>query len=625
MPRRDNAGTHVRARRRVLAQASVLGIAALATPAAALAVVNEPPALPHSIISFPQRDFVSAAGFDASDSVVVNVLRNNVTIGTSTPITPVDDGDPTTPFTGLAEVNHPGGGCWLGTTPDILPGDVVRTTVVGPGLQDQTTTANVTADSPTNPAPGTIVITGTAQDAAGNPLPAAQIEERLVSGGNLFDRNGKRTLRASAAGADGTLAYDAAGSVHWTATYTELTDADVARALSAESRALWLGANPGTGQELTIYENPGTPGPAPPCTAPLAVNGVTSTDHTFNGKATVNNDNAGTDVQLSGLAQADVTDVSVQIADAGAGTTTTVAGDLTSGPNGKTWTASVPSADVAALADGTLTAAATFTTPSGPIGGSMLTLTKDTAAPAAPTAAPGAGTYPTAQAVALAGADHTATIHYTLDGSDPGFFTAAASGQILITSSLTLRAVAVDPAGNASAIKDFAFVIAPPTAPPPPPPPPPVVAPPVGTSTTTAGGGSTTPAGATATAGTTTGAEAAVAVAGSARPALVLKSLGVAPRIKQSKARKSGLRLVMRLPGGTEVVKINVYRRTSKGLQLLSSGLKAPSSAAGVYRVAQDHAALRRLLTKGSYEVQVTPGYSRSELGKTTKAGFKVV
>jgi hypothetical protein len=154
-----------------------------------------------------------------------------------------------------------------------------------------------------------------------------------------------------------------------------------------------------------------------------------------------------------------------------------------------------------------------------------------------------------------------------------------------------------------------------------------VVAPPVGTGTTTAGGGSTTSAGTTATAGTTTGAEAAVAVAvaGSARPALVLKSLGVAPRIKQSKARKSGLRLVMRLPGGTEVVKINVYRRTSKGLQLLSSGLKAPSSAAGVYRVAQDHAALRRLLTKGSYEVQVTPGYSRSELGKTTKAGFKVV
>ena len=31
------------------------------------------------------------------------------------------------------------------------------------------------------------------------------------------------------------------------------------------------------------------------------------------------------------------------------------------------------------------------------------------------------------------------------------------------------------------------------------------------------------------------------------------------------------------------------------------------------------------LVKKGNYEVQVTPGYSKSELGKTTKASFKVV
>jgi len=625
VPRSNTARTHARARRRALAGASALGIAALAAPAAALAVVNEPPVLPHSIISFPSRDFVSASGFAASDSVVVSVLRNGVTIATSTPVTPVDDGDPLTPFAGLAEVNHPGGGCWVGTTPDILPGDVVRTSVVGATDQDQTTTANVVANLATNPAPGTIVVTGTAQTAAGDPLPLDQVEQRLVANKDLFDFNGKRTLRAGIA-ADGTFAYDAPGSVHWTATYTGLDAADVTRALSSESRALWLGANPATGQELTIEENGAAiaPGPAAPCTAPLAVNGVTGTDHMVDGRAAVNLDNVGTDMQLSGLAQADVTAVSVQIADSAAGTTTTVAGDLVSGPNGQAWTATMPAAQVQGLADGTLTAAATFSTPGGPIGGSMLTLAKDTIAPGAPGAAPGPGTYATSQSVQLTGSDPTASIHYTLDGSDPAPFSPTATSQIAVTSSLTLRAVAIDPAGNQSAIKSFAYTITSP-APPPPPPPPPVITP--GGGATTAAGGATTSGGAT-TAGATTASTATASAADGAaalvRPVLALKSLGLAPRIKQSKAQKSGLRLTMRLPDGTEIVKLNVYRKIGKTSKLLSSGLRAPSTA-GQYRVSLNQATLRRLLTKGTYEVQVTPGYSKSELGKTTKGSFKVV
>lgn len=153
-------------------------------------------------------------------------------------------------------------------------------------------------------------------------------------------------------------------------------------------------------------------------------------------------------------------------------------------------------------------------------------------------------------------------------------------------------------------------------------------------TTTTAGGTGAATAGATAATTAAAGVTGATAATGaapggdtagsSARPALALKSFGLAPRIKQSKAQKSGLRLVMQLPDGTEVVKVNIYRKTKAGNKLLSSGFKAPSKA-GLYRVAQDYAGLRRLLTKGSYEVQVTPGYSKSELGKTTKASFKVV
>ncbi|MEA2149830.1 MAG: hypothetical protein QOD69_1660 [Solirubrobacteraceae bacterium] len=160
------------------------------------------------------------------------------------------------------------------------------------------------------------------------------------------------------------------------------------------------------------------------------------------------------------------------------------------------------------------------------------------------------------------------------------------------------------------------------------------VTPPGSGGTPTGGGGTPTSGGTPA--GSAPPASASGATAGAAatpgtpsagpatRPALALKQLALAPRVKQRKAQRLGLRLSMRVPGGTEVVKINVYRKTARGLKLLSSGFKAPP-AAGLYRVSQSHPALRRLLTRGSYEVQATPGYSRSELGKTAKVSFKVV
>lgn len=580
----------------------MLGIAALAVPAIASAV-NDPPAPPHSIIAFPQRDFVSAAGFQQSDRVTVDVIRNGVTIGTSEAVSPQDDAK-TPGFDGIVEVNHPGGGCWLTTTPDILPGDVVRTTVEGSGVQDQTRTANVTADAPTNPADGTIVVTGTAQTSAGGQLPLDEVEQRLVAGRDLFDRTGKRTLRASA-GSDGTFAYDAPASVHFTATYTGLDDADVARALSAESRTLWLGSNPASGQEGTIYEHGAVGGPAAPCAAPAAVNGVTSSDHVFDAKPTVNALNAGEDLGLSGLAQGDATAVSVTVTGPGGATTPAVGGTLSGDASGQTWSATIPAADVAGLADGTLTATATFETPDGTIGGSPLSLRKDTVAPGDPAATPGPGTYRSSQAVGLHGADPAASIHYTLDGPAPTGTSPVAPAQIGVTSSLTIRAIAIDPAGNPSAVTSFAYVIEAPAP-------------------STGGAGSSaatqTPAGPATPAPRPPGG----AIGSSSRPELSVTSLRMAARVKQSSARRRGFGLSMRLPGGTEIVRIRVYRRTGTSLKLLSAGYKAPS-AAGPYRIQQSHAQLRRQLRRGTYEVQVTPGYSRGELGVTSKVSFKVV
>ena len=157
--------------------------------------VNNPPTDGHSIIAFPQRDFVSADGYVDGDLVVVYVIEPDGTTWSTDPANPVAAQG------GLVEVNHPGGACWFGTTPDIRPGDVIQIDVVdGPeaGRSDATTVANITAKRPVQTAPDTIVVHGTAQDSftaiPGNPLPIAELEHRIVAPGNLFDLNGRRTL-----------------------------------------------------------------------------------------------------------------------------------------------------------------------------------------------------------------------------------------------------------------------------------------------------------------------------------------------------------------------------------------------------------------------------------------------
>ena len=61
------------------------------------------------------------------------VHPTGVVAGTVTDVIPKEDA--ATPGRGLVEINHPGGACWVGVTPDIRAGDVVRITnqVTGDG------------------------------------------------------------------------------------------------------------------------------------------------------------------------------------------------------------------------------------------------------------------------------------------------------------------------------------------------------------------------------------------------------------------------------------------------------------------------------------------------------------
>ena len=269
-----------RSRLAVAITAGALAALAIPTAVPVFAAVNDPVAAPHAIVVFPVRDMVSAEGYAATDRPTIQVLRGGTVIGTASNLIPVN---------GIVEVNHAGGGCWEGVTPDIRPGDVVRV-LTAPDVGEQTFTANVSVTQPaTQTAPGTVVVKGTATGPDGARIPIDQLEARIVAGNQAFVVNGRRTLRASAAaGDDGTLVYDGAGNT-WTATWTGLTGvssadglSDAARATSPanESRGMWLGRDPGAGSEITIYEHGQTGGPAEPdCTAPLA-NGPTVPDLT---------------------------------------------------------------------------------------------------------------------------------------------------------------------------------------------------------------------------------------------------------------------------------------------------------------------------------------------------------
>jgi hypothetical protein len=241
----------------------------VASNASTAVVANDPPVAPHSLIAFPARDFISATGYTPGEPYFFSLIRGG---------TIINSGSQAADATGLIEVNHPGGTCWNVNTPDIRPGDVVRITD-SHGVADQTTVANVTAERPIAVNANTVVIHGTAVAADGSRIPVEQLDQRLIANRDLFDLNGRRTIRTG--GGDGTLTYDSPTSTHWTATYTGLTATDVVRAVGgttaggavyvgAESRILWLGRVPLALTEATIFENGAlvTGGPAAPCTAP---------------------------------------------------------------------------------------------------------------------------------------------------------------------------------------------------------------------------------------------------------------------------------------------------------------------------------------------------------------------
>jgi hypothetical protein len=198
-------------------------------------------------------------------------------------------------------------------------------------------------------------------------------------------------------------------------------------------------------------------GPAPGCeAAPTATRAIASVS-----PSVINLGNAASGVTVSGVS--DSADVEVTLSDGLESVTQTVS------VTGGTWTAQFDTAQLQAL-EGTITASAMTTAGAAVNTG---TLIKDLVAPNAPTVSPNGGAITGQRSVFIAGAAGD-TLRYTVGNGSQAAPTATTgtvfTGPFNVSAGQTVKAVAVDAAGNASNVTTSAFTQAVP---------PPVVTPPV--------------------------------------------------------------------------------------------------------------------------------------------------
>jgi hypothetical protein len=116
---------------------------------------------------------------------------------------------------------------------------------------------------------------------------------------------------------------------------------------------------------------------------------------------------------------------------------------------------------------------------------------------------------------------------------------------------------------------------------------------------------------------------AQVAGAG-ARSRLTVRKLRTTHRLNRARVQRRGLRLTMRLPQGTEILKVSVLRiRTGRTPELVWFAYRHPSKA-GLYRLSLNSRKLRGRLRAGLYVVNVTPGVSKRQLGRTSSTRIRI-
>jgi hypothetical protein len=119
---------------------------------------------------------------------------------------------------------------------------------------------------------------------------------------------------------------------------------------------------------------------------------------------------------------------------------------------------------------------------------------------------------------------------------------------------------------------------------------------------------------------------AAVANA-NARSRMTVRKLRTTHRLSRARVLRRGIRLTMQIPANAEIVKFSILRVRRNGhvnRKPIWLGYRVPPSRAGIWRVTLDSRALRRRLKAGLYQVNVTPGVSKKQLGRTSTTRIRI-
>jgi hypothetical protein len=419
----------------LLATAGLTGIASSADAAVTVGT---------NVSVFPNRDMVVAVGYQPGEELTIEVLRGGVVIGTTTgPAVDTPEG------VGL-EVNHgplgtpQPGDCWDGFTPDIVGGDVIR--VTSQAGVDTMTVADVDFVGGTylgEDDPATTVNEGNdvKVDVTGAAADGAAVEFRRDKPAPRF-RRGPFDPKATADPAIFTASFRPS-----TGTSAEGLTPTQQRNI-ALNEAAWLAVVDNI-SETTLAELGEPGGVGAGCTGTADPNTVVG------GLEPVNI--ASGDIVISGTAKETVTGVSIKVGALGLKDAT-----LSTNPTGvKTWSVPVTKAELSTLPDGNITVTSSFDGLAGP----TRTIIKDTVAPGVPTPTPTPGTYSTTQNVTLnkPAGDLQSKVYYEIGPAATVAAPDAASTpyttQIAVSSTQTIKARAIDPAGNLGAVGTFDYTI----------------------------------------------------------------------------------------------------------------------------------------------------------------------
>lgn len=435
-----------RARPTRVLKTAVLGALSCAVATAGLMIPADAAVRdPHTVFVLKNDSIVEVEGLQPGEQTLVEVVRNGVVVGSVN--------QPASNPGGTLIINHDL--CWDNHTPEILPGDVVRVTTAA-GV-DTVPVRNISVtEGPTVTGAGSFTIRGTITPRV--PEEQLMAEARGDTPGGARFRPLAPNLNPDTGEVRGVIDYDATTGGAFTATFTGLTDDQVAAVpdlgefMVSHVAATSAGGDP---KELTMATT-GSPVPGPGCSldAPVVRHAVTDLS-----RDVINKANQGRDLVVRGMT-IDATNVSVRLRDRD-GTVRTQAATVTGASGPQTWRATFPSTSFRGLS-GRIVASARYTTATATINGGTMSLLKDVVAPRSPQASPDGGTYRRRQAVSLS-AEPGAQIRYTLGrrlpAPRPRTGNVYRGRQLRVTSSQTLKAIAIDRAGNVSRLRTERYVI----------------------------------------------------------------------------------------------------------------------------------------------------------------------